>query len=115
MNIQIYSSKKNFNVQKAERFFKERKIRFTSIDLTKHNIGKRELDLFIKAAGSAEKLIDRNDKKTNKHPVALVFTEDLIRDAILQDSSCLISPIVRNGDKITFGADELVWKSWIED
>ena len=54
-------------------------------------------------------------KKTNKHPVALVFTEDLIRDAILQDSSCLISPIVRNGDKITFGADELVWKSWIED
>lgn len=115
INIQIYSSKKNFDVQKAERFFKERKIKFTTVDLTRHNIGKKELDIFIRNTGSVEKLINRNDKRISKHPVVLVSVESLVREAILEDSSCLISPIVRNGDKITVGSDEKTWKSWIED
>lgn len=115
LNIQIYSSKKNFEVQKAERFFKERNVKYTFIDLTKHNIGKKELDIFVRAAGNAESLINRKDKKLNKHPVALVFTEELIKNAILENSSCLISPIVRNGQKVTIGADEKTWKAWIEE
>ena len=33
MNIQLYISKKNFDVQKAERFFKERRIKVQVMDL----------------------------------------------------------------------------------
>jgi len=115
MNIQIYSSKKNFDVQKAERFFKERNIKFQSVDLKKHKIGKKELELFIRAAGGLEQLIDRKDKNTNRHRVALVFTEQLMMDAILEDASCLLSPIVRNGSQITIGADEKVWQNWLKE
>lgn len=115
MNIQIYANKKNFDVQKAERFFKERNIKYQFVDLAKYKLGARELDLFVRAAGKAENLINRKDKKTNKHPVSLVFTESLIIDAILADPTCLISPIVRNGNKVTIGCDLKTWEEWIKE
>ena len=41
MNIQIYASKKNPDVLKAERFFKERRIPYQMVDLKKHkDLGK---------------------------------------------------------------------------
>ena len=62
MNIQIYSGKKNFDTQKAERWFKERRIPFQSLDLKKHKLGEREIRMMLQAFGP-EKLIDREDKK----------------------------------------------------
>ena len=34
--IQLYISKKNFDAQKAERFFKERRVQVQVMDLKKH-------------------------------------------------------------------------------
>ncbi|MEG0492222.1 MAG: hypothetical protein RR696_03390 [Clostridia bacterium] len=51
MNIQIYSNKKNPDVLKAERFFKERRIPYQLLDLKTHKLGKRELELFVNAVG----------------------------------------------------------------
>ena len=62
MNIQIYCGKKNFDAQKAERYFKERRIPFQALDLKKHKLGEREIRMMISAIG-IEKLIDRDDKK----------------------------------------------------
>lgn len=115
MNIQIYCNKKNFEVQKAERFFKERNIKFQTVDLKKHKIGKKELELFARVAGGIENLIDRKDKNTNKHKVALLFIESLMLDAILEDSSCLKSPIVRNGNQVCIGIDEKLWLEWVKE
>ena len=53
MNIQIYVTKKNPAVLKAERFFKERHVPYQLVDLHKHRLGARELALFAKAAGGA--------------------------------------------------------------
>ena len=39
--LQMYVSKKNFDVQKAERFFKERRIQIQVMDLKKHRLGER--------------------------------------------------------------------------
>ena len=41
--IQLYISKKNFDAQKAERFFKERRVQVQVMDLKKHKLGEREL------------------------------------------------------------------------
>ena len=49
MNVQIYASKKNPDVLKAERFFKERRIPYQLVDLKKHRLGRRELELFAAA------------------------------------------------------------------
>ena len=111
MNIQIYFSKKNPNVLKAERFFKERRIPYQLLDLKKHKLGKKELDVFVSAAG-AKALVDREGKKALERPVAHMSTDSLIIAELLNDPSALISPIVRNGSKITVGADEALWKEW---
>ena len=114
MNIQIYVNKKNPDVLKAERFFKERRIPYQIMDLKKHKLGKKELEVFARAAGGAKALVDREGKKALERPVAHMDTESLIVDALLDDPSALRSPIVRNGSKATVGADEAVWKQWVE-
>lgn len=43
MNIQIFGKPKCFDTKKAERYFKERGIRFQRIDLDKSGISKGEL------------------------------------------------------------------------
>jgi arsenate reductase-like glutaredoxin family protein len=113
MNIQIYVVKKNPDVLKAERFFKERKIPYQLLDLAKHKLGRKELDIFARAAG-ARALVDREGKKALERPVAHMTTESLILSELLANPTALKSPIVRNGNEITVGADEGVWKSWVE-
>ena len=51
MNIQIYGVKKCFDTQKAERYFKERKIKYQYIDLAKYGLSKGELESVKKAVG----------------------------------------------------------------
>ena len=112
MNIQIYAAKKNPDVLKAERFFKERRIPYQMMDLKKHKLGRRELELFARAAGGAQALVDRSDQKALERPVAHMSSDSLILDALMDDPSALVSPIVRNGSKATIGAQEAVWKEW---
>ena len=113
MNIQIYVNKKNPDVLKAERFFKERRIPYQLVDLKKHRLGQKELDTFVRAVG-AKALVDREGKKALERPVAHMSTDSLIVEALLSDPTALKTPIVRNGSKITVGADEAVWKTWME-
>lgn len=113
MNIQIYVNKKNPDVLKAERFFKERRIPYQMMDLKKHKLGKKELDTFVRAVG-AQALVDREGKKALERPVAHMTGDSLIIQALLDDSSALKSPIVRNGSRVTVGADEAEWKRWVE-
>lgn len=112
MNIQIYAAKKNPDVLKAERFFKERRISYQMMDLKKHKLGRRELELFARAAGGAQALVDRSGQKALERPVAHMSSDSLILDALMDDPSALVSPIVRNGSKATIGAQEAVWKEW---
>ena len=113
MNIQIYVNKKNPDVLKAERFFKERRIPYQIMDLKKHKLGQKELDTFVRAIGAKE-LVDREGKKALERPVAHMSTDSLIIAELLSDPSALRSPIVRNGSKVTVGADEATWKQWVE-
>lgn len=112
MNIQIYAAKKNPDVLKAERFFKERRIPYQMMDLKKHKLGRRELELFARAADGAQALVDRSGQKALERPVAHMSSDSLILDALMDDPSALVSPIVRNGSKATIGAQEAVWKEW---
>ena len=112
MNIQIYAAKKNPDVLMAERFFKERRIPYQMMDLKKHKLGRRELELFARAAGGAQALVDRSGQKALERPVAHMSSDSLILDALMDDPSALVSPIVRNGSKATVGAQEAVWKEW---
>ena len=110
MNIQIYCGKKSFDAQKAERYFKERRISFQSLDLKKHRLGEREIRLMLDAIGM-ENLIDREDKKVKEHPACYYDRAELLIPAIQENPWMLKTPIVRNGNKITSVYRPDIWET----
>ena len=116
MNIQIYASKKNFDLQKAERFFKERRIPVQVMDISpkgKHRLGERELQTLARAGGLSA-LIDRDDKKVKEHPACYYDRDSLLLPAVLEAPWLLRSPIVRNGSSVTVGYAPEVWENWVK-
>lgn len=111
MNIQIYCGKKNFDTQKAERYFKERRIPVQLIDLKKHVPGEREIRLILQNVGM-EQLIDREDKRVREHPACYYNQENLVISAIQEAPWLLKTPVVRNGNKITVGYHPEIWEQW---
>jgi len=112
MNVQIYASKKNFDVQKAERWFKERRIPFTSVDMKKHKLGARELQLFARAAGGVRALVDTDAKGEKADYARQLSIESILTDVLLENPTLLKAPIVRNGTSVTIGFHPEVWESW---
>lgn len=115
MSIQLYWHKRNFDVQKAERFLKERRVDFQSINLARHKLGRREVELFARGAGNAKKLLDLSDTKVKSHPAA--YTNDMsnVLDYILETPSLLRSPILRKGNDILIGYDEAILTRWTQN
>lgn len=103
--ILIYWSKRNFDTQKAERFLKERRHPFQSLDLKKHRLGRREAELFVKGADPRQAL-DLNDPKVKGHPAAHTDRREDIIGYVLERPSLLISPILRCGNMILLGFQE---------
>lgn len=111
MNIQIYAGKKNFETQKAERYFKERKIAFQSVDLNKKNISKGELQS-LKTALGLKALIDITSRDYQTFNMAYHGTTPLAEELLLQHAGLLKTPIVRNGKLATVGFCPEVWETW---
>ena len=114
MNIQIFGTKKCNDTKKAERFFKERRIPFQLMDMKKTPPGRRELQLFAQQAGGAKKLLNADDIKVRSHPCMYTPDEDRIFEYIAAQPELMITPVVRNGRKITLGNVETVWRAWAE-
>lgn len=113
MTIQMYVSKKNFDVQKAERFFKERRIAVQVMDLKKHRLGEREVQTMARAGG-LQNLVDREDKKVKEHPACYYNQDALLLSAILETPWLLKSPIVRCGSQVTVGYQPDIWEQWLK-
>ena len=112
MNIQIFGTKKNFDVKKAERFFKERGIKYQFIDLKEKDMSRGEFNSVCQAVGGYEKLID--DKCKDKDLLALIkyIADEDKCDKILENQKVIKTPIVRNGKQATVGYEPEVWKTW---
>ena len=61
MNIQIFGTLKCQDTKKAQRYFRERRIPFQFVDLTRKGLSKGEFNS-IKAAVGIDSLIDREGK-----------------------------------------------------
>jgi len=112
--MQIYALKKNFAVQKAERFFKERRVTLQAVDLKKHHPGLRELQLFARAAGSAYNLVDRSSTAVMSHPVAHTDNEEIILGYLAEHPEFMRTPIVREGQKVVIGEDPEGWQKLLD-
>ena len=109
MNIQIFGKSKCFDTKKAERYFKERRIKFQSVDLLRYGISPRELDSVRRAVG-LENLVD--EKARGAELIRYLARDEDKIDKLLEDPSLLRTPIVRNGKAATVGYCPDVWKDW---
>ena len=111
MNIQIIGTKKCKETQKAERYFKERRIPFHFRDLTEKGLAKGELDNISRVI-PLDELIDRESKRFKDRGMkSMVFD---IEEELLVDPLLLKTPIVRNERLVTIGFQPNVWKSWMK-
>ena len=114
MNIQIFGTNKCFDTKKAQRYFKERGVRFQMIDLKEKGMSRGEFENVARALGGWEKLVDpaAKDKQTLALLDALVDWQK--EDKLFENQQLFKTPIVRNGRQATVGYQPDVWKSWEE-
>ena len=109
MNIQIFGKNKCFDTKKAERYFKERRIKYQFVDLGRYGMSRRELES-VKAAAGLEAMLDTKDPD---YPLVQYLASDEAKLEKLFDCPWLIrTPVVRNGRQATVGYCPDVWKTW---
>lgn len=112
MNIQISGTKKSFDTKKAQRYFKERRIKVQFIDLKEKEMSKGELQSVMRAVGGIDAVIDPNAKDQDTVALITYLAESQKFDKLLENQQILREPIVRNGQKATVGYCPDVWKTW---
>lgn len=110
MNIQIYGAK-GFETQKAERYFKERRISYQYIDLYKYGLSKGEYES-VKAALGIRELINVNSKEYEKLNMKNLGIGKVAEEVLIKNPKLFNSPIVRNGRMATIGYKPEVWEKW---
>ena len=114
MSIQIFGTKKCSDTRKAERFFKERGIKYQFIDLKEKGMSKGELLSVAQANGGIDACINPDAK--DKDVLALlkyISDEDKI-EKLLENQSVLLTPVVRNGRLSSIGYKPEIWKEYIQ-
>ena len=113
--VQIFGTKKCADTRKAERFFKERGVRFQSVDLGQKAMSVGELRAVAGRVGGMERLIDRDGKRyLDKGLKFAAPTGPRIEQLLSEDPLLLHTPIVRSTAGATLGFQPEVWASWID-
>ena len=112
MNIQVFGTKKSFDTKKAQRYFKERRVKFQFIDLKEKGMSKGELESVCRAAGGVDELIDPKAKDQDLVALLAYLSPDQRFDKLLENQHVLVEPIVRNGKQATVGYAPEAWKGW---
>jgi len=109
MNIQIFGANKCFDTKKAERWFKERRIKYQYIDLRRYGMSRGELTA-VKNAVGLESLIDPNARGAELLRY-LAYDADKL-EKLLEEPELIQTPVVRNGKQATVGYCPETWKTW---
>ncbi len=112
MNIQIFGTKKSFDTKKAQRYFKERRIKVQFIDLREKEMSKGELESVMRAVGGIEALIDEKAKDQDTVALVTYLADSQKFEKLLENQQVLREPIVRNGRQATVGYCPDTWKTW---
>ena len=115
MNIQVFGKSKCFDTKKAERYFKERRIKFQSIDLKRYGMSNGEFESVLRAVGGVDQLIDWGSKDPDVTLMRYLSDERAKEDKLFERPELMKTPVVRNGKKATAGYCPEVWKEWEEN
>ena len=112
MNIQIFGTKKCNDTRKAERFFKERGIKYQFIDMKEKGMSKGEFTSVAQANGGLENMINWEGKDQDMLALIRYIAEEGKLAKVLENPSVIRTPVVRNGKQSTIGYRPEIWKGW---
>ena len=112
MNIQIFGKSKCFDTKKAERWFKERGVKYQLIDMKEKGMSRGEFNNVVNAVGGIDNLI--NDKAKDKDTLTLMkyLTDEDRIEKLFENQQLIITPVVRCGKKAVIGFQPEIWKDW---
>ena len=113
MNIQIFGTKKCNETKKAERFFKERGIKYQFVDMKKKGMSKGEFNSVAQANGGLDHMINWEGKDQNLLALIQYIANEDKLEKVLENPQVIKTPVVRNGKQSTLGYQPDVWKKWI--
>ena len=108
MNIQIFGKSKCFDTKKAERYFKERRIKYQFVDINRYGMSRGELNSVRNAVG-LEAMIDTS---VDYPMIQYLASNDAKLDKLFECPWLIKTPIVRNGKQATVGYMPDVWSKW---
>ena len=112
MNIQIFGTKKCNDTKKAERFFKERGIKYQFIDMKEKGMSKGEFTSVAQVNGGMENMVNWEGKDQDMLALIKYIAEEDKLEKILENPQVIRTPVVRNGKQSTIGYQPDVWKGW---
>jgi len=115
MNIQIFGKAKCFDTRKAERYFKERRIKYQYVDILRFGLSRGEYESVKAAVGGMKNLIDEKSADYESAFIKYLASESAVEQKLLENPRLFKTPIVRNGRKATIGYQPDVWKKWEEE
>ena len=98
MNIQIFGKNKCFDTKKAERYFKERRIKYQYVDILKYGMSMGELNSVINSVG-IDNMVDPKDQDYELY-MHLARKDDKI-NRLYDIPEMVKTPVVRNGKQAT--------------
>lgn len=110
--VQIFGRKDSRDTQKALRFFKERRIAVSFVDIAVKPPAPGELRRFAERLGAAA-LADTGGSAWRDAGFGyLRMDERELLDRLLADPRLLRLPLARFGNELTVGVAEATWKGW---
>ncbi len=111
--VQVFGFEKDQATRAAQRFFKERRVEISFVDLRKRPIAVAELRRFVDRLG-ARALLDETSRAYRDGGLGYLRMDDAeIVERLLADPSLLVLPLVRNGNEVTAGRAEPTWRTWL--
>ncbi len=112
--IQIFGLERDQATRAALRFFKERRVPISLVDLRKRAIAPAELRRFVDRLG-ARALLDESAALYREAGLGYMRLDDAgIVERLFTDVRLLRLPLVRRGTEVTAGRAEATWTTWIK-
>jgi len=111
MNIQIFGAAKCFATKKAERYFKERNIKYQFVDIIRYGLSKGEL-ASVKASVGLNNLFNPTAPEYTRLNLQHIGSSTIREEILIKNPKLFQTPIVRNGKQATIGYQPEVWQGW---
>ena len=112
MNIQIFGTKKCSDTRKAERFFKERGIKYQFIDMKEKGMSKGEFNSVAQANGGLDNMVNWDGKDKDLLALIKYIAADDKLEKVLENPQVIKTPVVRNSKQSTLGYLPDVIRLW---